>query len=145
LLAQPDVIADLDLDAGRAEMRHLQIAAAANVNDDVVAALEVPISRSDLLVRPAILNEGYGAIGRREYRFAIDVVAGQCSASRLVGAAVARLENVESITLGRGDVMVVHEFGVSALTDQPFIRQRRCDRDRISSGSEDHHQLGDDE
>jgi hypothetical protein len=126
-------------------MRHLQIPPAADVNDDVVAALEVTISRSDLLVRPAILDEGYGAIGRGEYRFAIDVVAGQRLASRLVGAFVARLENVESITLGRGDVVVVYELGVSALTDQPLIRQRGCDRDRISSGSEDHHQLCGDE
>jgi len=48
-------------------------------------------------------------------------------------ATVARLENVECITLGRGDVMVVHEFGVSALTNQPFIGQRGCDRHRIRS------------
>jgi hypothetical protein len=102
-------------------MRHHQITPAADVYDDVVAALEVAVRRSDPLVGPTVLDECHCAVGWREYRFAIDVIAGQLGVSRLVCAAVARLENVEGVTLGRGDVMVVYEFGVSALTDQPFI------------------------
>src|SRR5207342_1115794 len=132
-----DVVADLDVNAAWAEMRHHQITPAADVYDDVVAALEVAVRRSDLLVWPAVLDERHCAIGRREYRFAIDVVAGQLGTSRLVGTAVASLENVESVSLSRGDVVVVHEFGMSALTDQPFIGQRGCDRHRIRCWPED--------
>lgn len=144
-LAHGDVITNLDLNTPRAEMCHLQIMPTADVDDDVVAALEVTIPRSDLLVRPAILDEGYGSICRREDRFPVDVVAGQRLASRLMCTPVAPLEYVERITLRRGDVMVVHQFSVSAMTDQPFIRERGCDRNRISNGPEDHHQLGGDE
>jgi len=64
-LAHGDVITNLDLNTPRAEMCHLQIMPTADVDDDVVAALEVTIPRSDLLVRPAILDEGYGSICRR--------------------------------------------------------------------------------
>lgn len=38
----------------------------------------------------------------RQHGLSVDVVAGQLSASRLMGAAIAGLENVESIPLRRG-------------------------------------------
>jgi hypothetical protein len=100
-LACLDLITDLDLDGAWAEMRHHQVAAAANIDDDVVATLEMAVRRSDRLVWPAILDEGHRPFGRREYRLAIDVAAGQLSTSQLVGEAVARLENVDGVTLGR--------------------------------------------
>jgi hypothetical protein len=75
-------------------------------------------------VRSAVQDERYGAGGGREYRLFVDVVAGQFGASRLVGPAVADLQNVVSIPLSGGDVVVVDEFGVPTLTDQPFLRKR---------------------
>jgi len=48
LLAELDMITDLDLDTAGSEMCHQYVSSAANVDDDVIAALIVAISRSFL-------------------------------------------------------------------------------------------------
>ena len=93
-LANLDLITDLDLDTPWTEMCHQHIPSAANVYDDVVAALIMAISRSDRLIGPAIENEGHGARGGCKHCLSIDVVTGQPGVARLVSTAIPRLENV---------------------------------------------------
>jgi hypothetical protein len=100
LLAKLDLITNLHLDAAWAEMAEHQKASATNVEDDVIAALVVAVRRSDLLVGPAVLDEGHLTVRRRKYRLAGDVVASQLITSRLVCAALTRLQNVDGLTLG---------------------------------------------
>jgi hypothetical protein len=144
-LTDIDMITDLDLNAARAEMGHHQKMPATDVQDDVVAALVMAVGRSNRLVGPAVLDKGHGAGGGRNYLLAVDVVADQIGASRSVGAAALNLENVQGVTLGGGDLVVIDQFTVSALTDQPFIGKRRGYRHRIDSWLVDHDQLSCDE
>ena len=81
LLAERDLITNLDLNAARAEMSHQQIAPTTDVDDHVIAALVATVGRSDHLVRSAVQYEGDNPIGDREHRFAVDVVAGELAAA----------------------------------------------------------------
>jgi hypothetical protein len=105
LLAKLDLITNLHLDAAWAEMAEHQKASATNVEDDVIAALVVAVRRSDLLVGPAVLDEGHLTVRRRKYRLAVDVVASQLVTSRLVCAALTRLQNVDGVTSASGDAI----------------------------------------
>ena len=105
----------------------------------------VAIGRSDRLVRPAIEKVRHSARGWREHRLSIDVVTGELGASRSMGEAVPRLQNVKSVALSRADVVVIDELTVSTLTDQPFVRQWRGNRYRIDCRSVGHHELDSDE
>ena len=53
-----------------------------------------------------------------------------------------RLKDVDRVVLGRGDVVVVDKFAVSALTDQPFVRERRLDGHWIDCRPVHHYELG---
>jgi hypothetical protein len=74
LLADLDLITDLDFDAAWPEMAHQQEVPATDVDHDVVAALVAAVCRSDCLVRPAI-NNGSPVGGTRAKIIAATITA----------------------------------------------------------------------
>lgn len=79
------------------------------------------VGRPDGLVGEPVADRGDDPAGRREEGGTEDVVAGQVGPSREVGVAVDDLHDVQGVTLRRGDVVVVDQLGVPALTDVPPV------------------------
>ena len=134
LLALADAITDADRDAALPEVTHHQEAPTTDVHHEVVPGLEVGVGLTDRQVGASVQDESDNAVGRSEHRLLVDVVAGQISAARTVGAAVDDLLDVQGVSLSGSDVVVVDQFGVPTLRDIPILGQWGADPHGIRGG-----------